>query len=712
MESDKQYNNCFDGAGFLYLKLKKIVDNDKWSRFLIETLFSDGIVYYSYTYIQITVYKISMFGKFKYKTISIPLRQCIYLPWMKIPEDKRYTQYKPLTEPTEFTPHFQFLTPKEQCYWTIPFQTIKINLSSTLSLELNALYFSYACADPCDNRPPLIHMAAVYGDSNLLRQSIQITKIERDWVYHGWDPLNICIYKGMKDLYGLIFSMNNMPDHIYKNGERNILHYIAYNGDIHVLQMYVAMNQRNALYKDYINYEDENKETPIYIAIKKRNYSMITSFIYLGASLIQLNKNNDTPLMCCIREGYEDIALKLTCFAKGEESNHKYILNSFNTTGVTALMLASERGQYRCVHTLMKYNVSVTMNDASGETALFYALRSKKNVQKVFLELLGFSKYPYYVWHLFKKYTHYQSLSCYNNPNKKINKALEEEITGYKQDITSSISSYNIENKVIPINKEDNVDIHINGNQVSINQSEDLSIEEDNNNNIDNNIDNNNTIDHNIDNNNTIDHNIDKNNTIDHNNNNNNNNNIDHNNDNNNNNNNNNNNISLSSSTLSDTITSTTNNNPISINTPLKPSESLLTSLKTVSTDNQNISNAIQSDVSQNDHIPVIIPSVSPSSPVSPTNTQLYSPTSQRIYSLESMDEETKKLLCNKVRLPFSSDIYEQLFKCRNIKNETIIDLVYELNNIKLIALVEFIILFFPIRADDIQFEIDDSFTY
>ena len=97
--------------------------------------------------------------------------------------------YRALTEPTKFTPTFPHIAQEKLVSYTLPFQELELpfyNEKGELitTLKLNTLFIPYAVCKAYEERPPLVHMAALLGDIPLLKRSIDVDNKSDIWVFN------------------------------------------------------------------------------------------------------------------------------------------------------------------------------------------------------------------------------------------------------------------------------------------------------------------------------------------------------------------------------------------------------------------------------------------------------------------------------------------------------------------------------------------------
>ena len=117
--------------------------------------------------------------------------------------------YRALTEPTKFTPTFPHIAQEKLVSYTLPLQELELpfyNEKGKLitTLRLNTLFIPYAVCKSYEERPPLVHMAALLGDVPLLKKAIDVDNKSDIWIFNvrechfyngvGFKPSLSCAY--------------------------------------------------------------------------------------------------------------------------------------------------------------------------------------------------------------------------------------------------------------------------------------------------------------------------------------------------------------------------------------------------------------------------------------------------------------------------------------------------------------------------------------
>ena len=95
-----------------------------------------------------------------------------------------------------------------------------------------------------------------------------------------------------------------------------------------------------------VNLENNQKETPLFIAINNEDINSIKELLYLGADIKKKNKSDLSPLMLCCKKNYQNIAELL--IKKGANVNEKNIL------GDTPVKIAQINGNEELALKLIK----------------------------------------------------------------------------------------------------------------------------------------------------------------------------------------------------------------------------------------------------------------------------------------------------------------------------------------------------------------------
>ena len=95
-----------------------------------------------------------------------------------------------------------------------------------------------------------------------------------------------------------------------------------------------------------LNLENKQKETPLFLAINKKDINLINELLYRGVDINKRNKGDLSPLMLCCKKNYQDIVELL--IKKGANVNEKNIL------GDTPIKIAQINGNEELALKLMK----------------------------------------------------------------------------------------------------------------------------------------------------------------------------------------------------------------------------------------------------------------------------------------------------------------------------------------------------------------------
>ena len=97
--------------------------------------------------------------------------------------------YRALTEPTKFTPSCPHIEQDKIVSYTLPLQELELPFYDEkgkliTTLRLITLFIPYSVCKAYEERPPLIHMAALLGDVPLLKRAADIENRSDIWLFN------------------------------------------------------------------------------------------------------------------------------------------------------------------------------------------------------------------------------------------------------------------------------------------------------------------------------------------------------------------------------------------------------------------------------------------------------------------------------------------------------------------------------------------------
>lgn len=184
------------------------------------------------------------------------------------------------------------------------------------------------------------------------------------------------------------------------------LHYAVLAENEAIVQMLVARGS-------YLNGRNDNFETPLSVAVVQRNVNIVNILLQKQAnvnisdafgntplhcsatlgygeivtSLLENGKDIDldaknveeyTPLMLAIKNGFEDIALKIS--EKGAN------MDQAGSDNVPPIIVAVQQGYITLIRHFIKHDVDINASDSSGNTALIIAIDTAR--EEIALELI------------------------------------------------------------------------------------------------------------------------------------------------------------------------------------------------------------------------------------------------------------------------------------------------------------------------------------
>ena len=137
------------------------------------------------------------------------------------------------------------------------------------------------------------------------------------------------------------------------------LHWLAYRGNLHMLQKVLRTNKCN------LNIQDEDGKTPLLTCAEFKRVQCFTELVNHGAK-INLRSNSGISALHCVAEAGLQYCVEISLQAGA-------ILNlQEEHGGRSALTLAAEQGHVKVMRMLIDANCDVTLQEQDGKTALWY----------------------------------------------------------------------------------------------------------------------------------------------------------------------------------------------------------------------------------------------------------------------------------------------------------------------------------------------------
>ena len=137
------------------------------------------------------------------------------------------------------------------------------------------------------------------------------------------------------------------------------LHWLAYRGNLHMLQKVLRTNKCN------LNIQDEDGKTPLLTCAQFKRVQCFTELVNHGAK-INLRSNSGISALHCVAEAGLQYCVEISLQAGA-------ILNlQEEHGGRSALTLAAEQGHVKVMRMLIDANCDVTLQEQDGKTALWY----------------------------------------------------------------------------------------------------------------------------------------------------------------------------------------------------------------------------------------------------------------------------------------------------------------------------------------------------
>jgi len=128
----------------------------------------------------------------------------------------------------------------------------------------------------------------------------------------------------------------------------------------------------------YLNSQDRNGNTPLHWCIKSVNYLAAVILMKHGSDVSAMNHEGRTPLHLAVANVDARAERKQDHYTMVEMLLHlKSPINATDNDNITALHIAAVFGDCELVRRLLNKGADPDIQDLQGETALFYALRSK-----------------------------------------------------------------------------------------------------------------------------------------------------------------------------------------------------------------------------------------------------------------------------------------------------------------------------------------------
>ncbi|MBN8828869.1 MAG: ankyrin repeat domain-containing protein [Sphingobacteriia bacterium] len=208
------------------------------------------------------------------------------------------------------------------------------------------------------DQTPILLCAIKKNQYNIAKLLLEAGADTESRTHEGCTALSIAIQRGYDDLIKLLISFNANIEKVNEEGLTPLLQ---------------AANQFNAAYTIEILLEaganieatDNNKMTPLHIAVCKGYIETIEILIKYNAKLDVLDIDNDTPLHISVMKNYLDISKLLL--------NKCNLVISKNKKGKTPLHIAASKGSNVIIKLLLENGADLNLIDNDNKNALDYA---------------------------------------------------------------------------------------------------------------------------------------------------------------------------------------------------------------------------------------------------------------------------------------------------------------------------------------------------
>lgn len=137
------------------------------------------------------------------------------------------------------------------------------------------------------------------------------------------------------------------------------LHYACGCGNIDAIKLLIDHHAR-------LNYQDEGGNTPLHLAAYAGHYDVVKLLLSKNARFDLKDRRDQVPLMKAVEEGHDTIVKLLL--------ENKASLNVKDKSGFYPLHVACKEGRLQCVKTLIEAKANIDQPlDTTGETALHIA---------------------------------------------------------------------------------------------------------------------------------------------------------------------------------------------------------------------------------------------------------------------------------------------------------------------------------------------------
>uniref|UniRef100_A0A0A9Z7P8 Ankyrin-1 n=3 Tax=Lygus hesperus TaxID=30085 RepID=A0A0A9Z7P8_LYGHE len=240
---------------------------------------------------------------------------------------------------------------------------------------------------------PLLHLAARYGKTEVVKLLVQKGADINGKTYNGWKAIHVAAYGGFADIVEFFLLRGISLYDSTENGD-NLLHYVAKgSGDRLSVAKLLVSNKRMDL-----NRCNDSGCSPLHSAVVASNDITLIKFFLENGSYYDVKTNEG--------EGMKDIANSFPIrlifhsvqqlFTEGKRGNLSLVKNSIregavvnakNERNETPLLCATWKGNANVVIELLTSGANPDLADKSGSTPLHYA--SKLSHYNIAIALLG-----------------------------------------------------------------------------------------------------------------------------------------------------------------------------------------------------------------------------------------------------------------------------------------------------------------------------------
>ena len=151
-------------------------------------------------------------------------------------------------------------------------------------------------------------------------------------------------------------------------GERTLLHMIAMKNSVECLNYLLDDKEATQLLERTKNIQDKDGNTPLHLALTKKNVEIAEKLIEMGCSFDEINNKKQTAIHIAAKNNLGSI-----CTIIGSKPKFRFMVNNCDEDGSNILHLGAAAKNIECCKLAIKKGIHIGVADKNGKTALHLA---------------------------------------------------------------------------------------------------------------------------------------------------------------------------------------------------------------------------------------------------------------------------------------------------------------------------------------------------